>query len=102
MTREQVRKIIDRLKIKVVKSDAYGITLERLVPSIFHGVGGQHATYASPERWRLYSGSGIAGHSSQFWLRCLSADLIGTTLGPFQNQRQLETQLRAFRREGRR
>ena len=98
MTREQVRKIADRLRLKVVSSDAHGIVLQRLVTSPFHGVGGQHASYATPERWRLYTGSGIAGHSSEFWLRRIPVAHASIPLGPFRNQKQLEKALRAFRR----
>ncbi len=102
MTRDQVRKSIDRLKIAVVDSGPHGISIRRCGAVVSNG----HRLVRSEtgigavwheEIWRIYSGSGIAGNSGSFWISKKGSN-IAEHLGPFTAIRTLEQALRAWRR----
>ena len=86
MNRARTREVVDKLMITVVTSDGHGIEI--------------HRTVGAPlERWRLYTGGGIAGNSDQVWLRPIhTTTLTKLARGPFWNKTQLEKALRAWRR----
>jgi hypothetical protein len=84
MNRERTREVVDRLDIHVEKSDGHGIEIHRTSPI---GI----------ERWRLYTGGGIAGNSDKVWLSPVVRALYQPR-GPFWNKTQLEKALRAWRR----
>lgn len=89
MNRDRTREVVDKLAIHVVKSNGHGIEIHRTVgPGI-------------SERWRLYTGGGIAGNSDQVWLAAIVYAHGYTPRGPYWNKTQLEKALRVWRREGR-
>jgi hypothetical protein len=106
MNREQVRKVVERANVRVVTSDPHGITLRRAnhvtnvswsqEPTPWRicrtGIGGCWLE----QQWRLCCGSGIAGHSGEWWLQ-----YIGPTaerIGPFRTVKALEKVLRSWNR----
>ena len=87
MNRERTREVLDKLGIVVQKSDGHGIVIHR-------------ANTDGIERWRLYTGGGIAGNSNQVWLTevIYNNTVQGRPRGPYWNKGQLEKALRAWRR----
>ena len=88
MTRTEVHATVRAARVTEVDEDVRGIVIAR-------DAGDGHAD----ERWRIYSGGGIAGNSGQWWLRRLGpggASVI--PLGPFSTRRTLTQALRAWRR----
>jgi hypothetical protein len=83
MNRVRTREVVDKLVLWVEKSDGHGIEIHRAMP---WGI----------ERWRLYTGGGIAGNSDQVWLSPIKRG--ESPRGPFWNKGQLERALRAWRR----
>jgi len=104
MRRDAVRDTIDRLRLHVVASDAHGITIKRSgIVSNAAPVGPDrwfedklHGTWMQ-ERWRVYSGGGIAGNSGVWWLMLL-APPRRRLLGPYKTQKALVEALRKWRR----
>ena len=90
MNRERTREVLDKLVIPVVKSNGYGIEIHRTVGP---GVGEMRT-----ERWRVYTGGGIAGNSDQVWLSPIVRVEGHASRGPYWNKTQLEKALRAWRR----
>ena len=89
MNRDRTREVVDKLVIPVVKSNGHGIEIHR--PGQLY-----------IERWRLYTGGGIAGggiagNSDQVWLSPI-VRVHGQPRGPYWNKTQLEKALRAWRR----
>jgi hypothetical protein len=89
MNRERTRAVIDKLAIAVVKSNGHGIEIHRTKDDVI-------------ERWRLYTGGGIAANSDKVWLSPVARDNEGkfgyAARGPYWNKTQLEKALRAWRR----
>jgi len=85
--RVQIVSLLGRLRLPVVDSTPYGITIQRhrasTAPLAFH-----------LERWRIEPCSGI-GRPGEFALQKLSH---GLRLGPFSTLGGLERALRAWRR----
>ena len=85
MNRERTREVLDKLGIAVVKSNGHGIEIHRSKPET--------------ERWRLYTGGGIAANSDKVWLSPVSRTAKSDgARGPYWNKTQLEKALRAWRR----
>lgn len=96
MNRERTREVLDKLGIPIAKSDGHGVEIHRTV-------GPKLDEMIRIERWRVYTGGGIAGNSDQVWLRPIVRiyNLAGerlTSRGPYWNKTQLEKALRAWRR----
>ena len=89
MNRVRTREVLDKLAIPVVKSNGHGIEIHR---SVGPGVGAMRT-----ERWRVYTGGGIAGNSDQVWISPV-ARVHGQPRGPYWNKTQLEKALRVWRR----
>jgi hypothetical protein len=86
VTRAEAHATVRAARVTEVDEDVRGIVIER---------DGEQVS----ERWRVYSGGGIAGNSEQWWLRRLGpggASVI--PLGPFSTKRALTRALRAWRR----
>jgi hypothetical protein len=102
--RESVRKLLDRMNIHVRASDANGITIDRCAITVNNCGEYRKVDSCSPgghynhQNWRLYCGSGIACNSGRWWLRYEERDPFGRLLGPFKTSRELETELRRWRR----
>lgn len=102
MTREQVRKLVDRIGLRVLESDAHGIMMRRSGVVANRAPLGPDRWYRSwqgtyhEERWRLRCGSGIAGRGGEWTLVRLPD--AGETLGPYTKMRDLEQALRQWRR----
>lgn len=92
MNRERTREVVDKLGLKVEKSDGHGIEIRRTLKSLRTAM----STFTS-ERWRLYTGGGIAGNSDAVWLASATRSTYPIR-GPFWNKTQLEQALRAWRR----
>ena len=89
MNRERTREVVDKLAIPVIASNGHGIEIHRVVgPGI-------------SERWRLYTGGGIAGNSDKVWLSAVVRVHGYAPRGPYWNKTQLEKALRAWQKEGR-
>jgi len=91
MRRESVRRVADKVMRLCggVISDPNGLIVRR----VFAGGGYQ--------TWRLRCGSGIAGNGGLWWLEPISVENGGArekTRGPFRNVRELERELRRWRR----
>ena len=86
MNRVRTREVLDKLAIFIVASNGHGIEIHR--PG-----DGEWCT----ERWRLYTGGGIAGNSDKVWLSPI-VRVHGQPRGPYWNKTQLEKALRAWRR----
>lgn len=88
MNRERTREVLDKLGIAVVKSNGHGVEIHRNRPAL--------------ERWRLYTGGGIAANSDKVWLspvaRTAEGDWAYAPRGPYWNKTQLEKALRAWRK----
>ena len=84
MNRDRTREVVEKLAIAVVKSNGHGIEIHR--PGQLY-----------IERWRLYTGGGIAGNSDQVWLSPI-VRVHGQPRGPYWNKTQLAKALRAWRR----
>ena len=76
MNRERTREVLDKLAISVVKSNGYGVEIHRTRPLL--------------ERWRLYTGGGIAGNSDKVWISPVVRVLGHAPRGPYWNKGQLE------------
>ena len=87
MNRERTREVIDKLGLFVVTSNGKGIEIHRAM-----GPGELRI-----ERWRVYTGGGIAGNSDQVWISPVTR-VHGQPRGPYWNKTQLEKALRAWRR----
>jgi hypothetical protein len=87
MNRERTREVLDKLGIPVVKSNGHGVEIHR-----DPGTGTLHT-----ERWRVYTGGGIAGNSDQVWISPITR-VHGQPRGPYWNKTELEKALRAWRR----
>ena len=85
MNRERTREVLDKLGIAAVKSNGHGVEIHRTLPPVI-------------ERWRLYTGGGIAGNSDQVWLSPIKRPYDYAPRGPYWNKTQLEKALRAWRR----
>jgi len=86
MNRERTREVVDKLGIKVEKSDGHGIEIHRPVGKVV-------------ERWRIYTGGGIAGNTDRVWLSAIvRTQGPYSPRGPYWNKGQLEKALRAWRR----
>ena len=88
MNRDRAREVLDKLAISVFKSNGHGIEILRTVGL---GVG-------ETERWRIYTGGGIAGNSDKIWLSAVVRVHGHEPRGPYSNKTQLEKALRAWRR----
>ncbi len=86
MNRARTREVVDNLGLIVVMSNGHGIEIRR----------GSEAD-GSLERWRLYTGGGIAGNSDQVWLRPITRT-GHPARGPYWNKTQLAAALRTWRR----
>lgn len=94
MSRERTREVLDKLGIAAVKSNAHGIEIHRPMCTSFPGEPLETVT----ERWRLYTGGGIAGNSDQVWLSSILRVHGYAPRGPYWNKTQLAKALRAWRR----
>lgn len=90
MNRDRAGKVLDKLAIPVIASNGHGIEIHRTVGP---GVGEMRT-----ERWRIYTGGGIAGNSDKFWLSAVVRVHGHEPRGPYSNKTQLEKALRAWRR----
>lgn len=90
MNRLRTRAVVDKLGIPVIQSNGHGIEIHRAVGIAW----GETNT----ERWRVYTGGGIAGNSDQVWLRPILRRYNAIPRGPYWNKGQLEKALRAWRR----
>jgi hypothetical protein len=90
MNRVRTREIVDKLAIPVVTSNGYGIEIHRTV--------GPRVGAMRTERWRVYTGGGIAGNSDEVWLSPVVRANGHAPRGPYWNKGQLEKALRAWRR----
>jgi hypothetical protein len=88
MNRERTHEVVVKLGIPIVKSNGYGIEIHQ-----DPGTGEMHT-----ERWRVYTGGGIAGNSDQVWLSPIIRVHGYAPRGPYWNKDQLEKALRAWRR----
>jgi len=88
MNRVRTREVIDKLAIPVVTSNGQGIEIHR---------GPWKGVSQNIERWRVYTGGGIAGNSDQVWISPITR-VHGQPRGPYWNKTQLEKALRAWRR----
>jgi hypothetical protein len=95
MNRARTREVVDKLMIPVVKSDGHGIEIHREVTARRFGIS---VSATETERWRLYTGGGIAGNSDHVWLSPIMRVYAHDARGPFWNKTQLEKALRAWRR----
>lgn len=95
MNRERTREVLDKLGIPVVKSNGHGDEIHRAVATelLEAAFGKQHT-----ERWRVYTGGGIAGNSDKVWLSPIIRAHGGSPRGPYWNKGQLEKALRTWRR----
>lgn len=95
MNRTRTREVVDKIGIAVEKSDGHGIEIHRTVLDPIRGIGNRRT-----ERWRLYTGGGIAGNSDKVWLSPIVRGPMHehTPRGPYWNKTQLEKALRAWRR----
>jgi hypothetical protein len=95
MNRDRTREVVDKLAIPVVASTGRGIEIHRTVLDPIRGIGNR-----CNQRWRLYTGGGIAGDSDQVWLSPVVRSPVHEHLqrGPYWNKGQLEKALRAWRR----
>ena len=93
MNRVRTREVLDKLAIPVVVSNGHGIEIHRTMCTSFPGTPLKTAT----ERWRVYTGGGIAGNSDQVWISPVTR-VHGQPRGPYWNKTQLEKALRAWRR----
>ncbi len=99
MTRDKANAVLDRLRVRVISSDAHGITIQRSgitcgsprrsTPA--HDPGGHY----SVEQWRVESSSGIAGTQA---VTLVHMHTTRTTLGPFATMREFSLAVRAWRR----
>ena len=89
MNRERTHEVLDKLGITVVKSNSHGIEIHRTA-------GTKDSAWL--ERWRLYTGGGIAGNSGQVWLSPIVCTHGHAPRGPYWNKTQLAKALRAWRR----
>jgi hypothetical protein len=64
MNRERTHEVLDKLGITVVKSNSLGAELHRTACTSFPG----EPLETAIERWRVYTGGGIAGNSDKVWL----------------------------------
>jgi hypothetical protein len=96
MNRERTREVLDKLGIHVVKSDGHVIEIHRAVATeiLEAAFGKQQHT----ERWRVYTGGGIAGNSDKVWISPIARAQNHAPRGPYWNKGQLEKALRAWRR----
>ena len=86
MNRERTREVLDKLGINVVKSDGHGIEIRRPIGTVI-------------ERWRVYTGGGIAANTDKVWLSAIVRTRGPySPRGPYWNKTQLEKALRAWRR----
>lgn len=81
MTRAEVHATVRASGVTEVDEDASGIMIAR-----------------DDERWRIYSGGGIAGNGGQWWLRRCGSGASVIPLGPFATKRALARALRAWRK----
>jgi len=98
MNRERTREVLDKLGIAVVKSDGHGVEIHRPVTQPSSDPGStviRH--YTVIERWRVYTGGGIAGNSDQVWLSPV-VRVHGQPRGPYWNKTQLSKALRTWGR----
>ena len=98
MNRTRTREVLDKLGIPVAAEDVRGVEIHRTICP------GGILSFMETERWRLYTGGGIAGNSDQVWLSPFVrrtpplATEAYKPRGPFWNKGQLEKALRAWRR----
>lgn len=88
MNRACMRAVLDKLAIPVVASNGHGIEIHRTVGG---GVGEMRT-----ERWRVYTGGGIAGNSDKVWLSAIVRVHGHLPRGPYSTKAQLENALRAW------
>jgi hypothetical protein len=89
MNRVRTREVVNKLAIPVVTSNGHGIEIHRVV--------GPKVGETRTERWRVYTGGGIAGNSDQVWISPVTR-VHGPPRGPFWNKGQLERALRVWRK----
>ena len=89
---QRPKEVVDKVGIHVVKSNGHGIEIHRVKDE-------------RAERWRLYTGGGIAANSDKVWLSPIvrafdhNDPAYGARpRGPYWNKTQLEKALRAWRR----
>ena len=98
MNRTRTREVLDKLGIPVAAEDVRGVEIHRTICP------GGILSFMETERWRLYTGGGIAGNSDQVWLSPFvrRTPPLATEpykpRGPYWNKGQLEKALRAWRR----
>ena len=90
MNRVRTREVLDKLAIQIVASNGHGIEIHRTRVS---WTGRAHT-----ERWRVYTGGGIAGNSDEVWLSPVVRVHGHAPRGPYWNKTQLEKALRVWRR----
>lgn len=103
MTRDSVRKLLERMNIHIRASDPNGVTVQRSA-NVIHVCGEYRkaksmlgSSYGLQE-WRLYCGSGIACNSGRWWLRYEQREPHGRLQGPYATLKSLEQALRQWRR----
>ena len=94
MNRDRSREVLGKIGIPIVSSNGHGIEIHRTTCTSFPGEPLKYAT----ERWRLYTGGGIAGNSDKIWLSSIVRAHGYEPRGPYGNKTQLEKALRAWRR----
>ena len=89
MNADRTREVLDKLGIKITKSNELGVEIQRVLPAA-----------TDPEIWRLRTDGGIVANSHQVWLLPVLYRMPIApykTRGPYWNKTQLAKALRLWR-----